>query len=279
MSIDRSFVCFGSLRRPHFTWEGFSNWIGLDWIGWRVLVLVCILFVYCSHALQTMWLRLELIAKIFSQVCLFVFFLWFFGVPNIKRYQNDEVLVVASTKHMGGILAPTISVVARNPVSRKGWKSYNITPSVEIIEDRCGNASDIQKCIVEETYNLADLVRQAHIGFKKNESLMNSSLWVEDFASPFYGRYFTLNLERRITPDYENDQIFLHLQKQTNFTIFIYHSKFFLLNSNLLSFPMIIKQVSSSMGSHYWNLAVTERFELNHPSDPCYEGKFDYRYI
>ena len=178
-----------------------------------------------------MWLRLELIAKIFSQICLFVFFLWCFGVPNIKRYQNDEVMVVTSTKHLGGILAPTISVIARNAVSRKGWKTYNITPSVEIIEDRCGNASDIQKCIVEETYDLADLVKHAHIGFNKNESLMNKSLWVEDFTSPFYGRYFTLNLERRITPDYENDQIFLHLQKQTNFTIFIYHNKFFLLNS------------------------------------------------
>ena len=186
---------------------------------------------------------------------------------------------MASTKYLGGILAPTISVVARNLVSRKGWKSYNITPSVEIIEDRCENASDIQRCIVEETYNLADLVKHAHIGYKKNESLMNSSIWVEDFTSPFYGRYFTLNLKRRIIPDYENDQIFLHLQKQTNFTIFIYHSKFFLLNSNILSFPMIIKQVSSSMGNHYWHFAVTERFELNHPNDPCYEGKFDYRQL
>ena len=73
-----------------------------------------------------MWLRLELITKIFSQICLFVFFRWRFGVPNIKRYQNDEVMVVASTKHLGGILAPTISFVARNPVSRTGWKSSSL---------------------------------------------------------------------------------------------------------------------------------------------------------
>ena len=111
-------------------------------------------------------------------------------------------------------------------------------------------------------------------GFPKNESLMNSSFWVEDVTHPFFGRYFTLNLGKRITPNYADDQIFLHLQRRTNFTIFIYHSNFFLLNSNILSFPMIIKDVSSSMGNHYWNLAMTERFELNHPNDPCYEGKF-----
>ena len=111
-------------------------------------------------------------------------------------------------------------------------------------------------------------------GFLKNESLMNSSLWVEDVTHPFFGRYFTLNLRKRITPNYEDDQIFLHLRQRTNFTIFIYHSNFFLLNSNILSFPTIIKDVSSSMGSHYWNLAMTERFELNHPNDPCYEGRF-----
>ena len=96
-------------------------------------------------------------------------------------------------------------------------------------------------------------------GFPKNESLMNSSLWVEDVTHPFYGRYFTLNLRKRITPNYADDQIFLHLRRRTNFTIFIYHSNFFLLNSNILSFPMIIKDVSSSMGNHYWNLAMTER--------------------
>ena len=183
-SIDRSFVCFGSLKSPHFPWEGFSD--SLHFVRLRRTP-----GKPCGCVLN--WLQ---------------------------RY----FLKFACLSFSSGAL-------------------------------------------------------HAHRGFKKDESLMNSSLWVEDFTSPFYGRYFTLNLKRRIIPDYENDQIFLHLQRQTNFTIFIYHSKFFLLNSNLLSFPMIIKQVSSSMGNHYWCLAVTERFELNHPSDPCFEGKFAYRCI
>ena len=180
---------------------------------------------------------------------------------------------VSSTRHSGGISAPTISVFAGNPISKKGWKSDNITSSSdEIIIDQCGNASDIQRCIVEGTYDLADVVKHSHIGFISNESLMDPSLWREDFTNTFYGRLLTLSLDRRITPDYDRDEIFLHLQKNLSYTIFIYHSQFFVLNTNILSFPVIIKDVSNSMGSHYWNLAVTERLELNHPNDPCYEG-------
>ena len=104
---------------------------------------------------------------------------------------------------------------------------------------------------------------------------MNSSFWVEDVTHPFFGRYFTLNLGKRITPNYVDDQIFLHLRRRTNFTIFIYHSNFFLLNSNILSFPMIIKDVSSSMGNHYWNLAMTERLIWTIQTTPAMKVDFD----
>ena len=242
------------------------------------MLLTCLAKVDCTvavfgEALPTMRLSVSFLAKLICQIGLFVFFLYFFGVPSIKRYQKKEIMVVSSKKHSGGILAPTISVVARNPFSRKGWKSDNITSSVEVIEDQCGKAKDVQKCILERTYSLSDLVKDADIGFDKKESLMDSSLWHEDFTNTFYGRLFTLNITgRRITPDYTVDQILLHLQQDFNYTIYIYHQEFFVMNNNVLSFPVIIKDVSSSMGNHYWNLAATEMFELNHPSDPCYEG-------
>lgn len=220
----------------------------------------------------TMWFCSELSAKLFSQLALFAIFLWLFGIPAIERFQKQEIIVISSTEHSGGILAPTISVVVRNPRSMKGWKSDNITSSMEVIEDQCGEASDIRKCILEGTYDLSDVVKDAHIGFEKSESLMGSSLWHEDFTRTLYGRYFTLNTGRRTTPNYGVDQIFLHLQENFTFNIFIYHKKFFVPNSNILSFPVILKDASSLMGSHYWNLAVIERFELNHPNDPCFEG-------
>ena len=232
----------------------------------------CSVAVFGVHT-TTMRLRLLFWAKLVCQIGFFVFFLCFFGVPNIKRYQQKEVMVVSSRKHSGGILAPTISVVARNPFSGKGWRSNNITSSIQVIEDQCGKEENVQKCILERTYSLSDVIKDAHIGFERKESLMDSALWHDDFTNTFFGRLFTLNITgRRITPDYTVDELFLHLQQNFNYTIFIYYQEFFVLNTNILSFPVIIKDVSSSMGNHYWNLAVTEKFELNHPNDPCYEG-------
>ena len=227
-----------------------------------------------------MWFGFQLSPKIIFQLGLFVIFLWLFGIPAITRYQKQEVIVISSIKHSGGILFPTVSVVVRNPRSMKGWKSDNITSSMEVIKDQCGKASDVRKCVLAGTYNLSDVVKDAHIGFVKNESLMDPSLWREDFTRTFYGRYFTLNTGRRLNRNYAVDQIFLHLEKEFNYKMFIYHEKFFVPNTDILSFPVLIKDASwETMGNHYWDLAVTERFELNHPNDPCYEGSIYWECI
>ena len=227
-----------------------------------------------------MWFGSELLAKFISQIGLFAIFLWLFGIPAIKRYRKQEVIVISSIEHTGGILAPTISVVVRKSPFMTGWKSDNITSSVELIDDQCGKASDIQECILEGTFNFSDVIKDAHLGYTEYESLMDSSLWREDFSFTYYGRYFTLNTGRRLTPNYAVDQIFLHLQKELNYKVFIYHEKFFVPNTDILSFPVLIKDASwETMGNHYWDLAVTERFELNHPNDPCYEGSIYWECI
>ena len=146
----------------------------LVFLGWAFPI-VCTSLVYQPHPRHTMWLRHVLFAKMFSQICLFVFFLYFFGFPNIKRYQDEEVMVVTSVKHLGGILAPKMSIVAWNPTSRNGRKSDEITRAEDIIEEVCGNVIDIKQCVVKETYNLADLVEYAHIGFNKGTLQKNGN--------------------------------------------------------------------------------------------------------
>ena len=82
------------------------------------------------------WYSIILFGKLLCQIGFFVFFLIFFGFPNIERYQQEDVMVVSSTKHSGGIPSPTISIVVRNPGSGHGWKSNDITTSLDVIEDR-----------------------------------------------------------------------------------------------------------------------------------------------
>ena len=219
--------------------------------------------------------HLLFLAKPSCQISLFVIFLYFFGMPNIERYQKQEVMVVSSTKLSGGFPAPTISVSAMNNFTRRGWKSNKTPPAaaVELIDFYCGNASDIQKCILDGTYNRSDVVKYVQIGYNRNESLMDPRFWQEVFQDPYYGRRFTLNIAgRRITPNYYQDQIYLQLRPGLFYTVYIFDQNFFLRNANRLSFPMTIKHVTSS--GYFWAISVTETFELNHPKDPCFEGIF-----
>ena len=216
-------------------------------------------------------------AKPFCQISLFVIFLHFFGIPNIERYLRQEVMVVSSTKNSKGIPAPTISVFAANAITKRGWRSNNTTPSVELIDFHCGDASDIQKCITEETYNRSDVVKQVQIGYRTNESLMDPRFWQEEFKHPYYGRRFTLNIDRGLEND--KDQIYIQLRPGLFYTVYIFDKNFFVKNINslsfpFLSFPLTMKHGAASNEHYYWNIAVTERFELNHPDDPCDEGNF-----
>ena len=123
----------------------------------RIYILVCsrrdllsVLSVACIVGLylvgnSTMWFGSELLPKLISQIGLFAIFLWLFGIPAIERYQKQEVIVISSIEHTGGILAPTISVVVRKSPFMTGWKSDNVTSSVELIDDQCGRARDIQE--------------------------------------------------------------------------------------------------------------------------------------
>ena len=112
-----------------------------------------------------MWLSFAAFAKLICQIGLFVFFLYFFGIPNIKRYQQKEVMVVSSARKSGGILAPAIAVFPKNPVTRKGWRKEFTPSGVNIIKDLCGKAKDVQECIVRETYNFSEVVKYAQKGF------------------------------------------------------------------------------------------------------------------
>ena len=85
------------------------------------------LFVFHSFLSPSPTMRLSLLflAKLICQIGLLVFLLSYFGIPYLARYQNQEVMVVSSTRHSGGIAAPTLSLL-ETPFQRKAG---NLTTS------------------------------------------------------------------------------------------------------------------------------------------------------
>ena len=52
--------------------------------------------------------------KLCVQTCLFFLFLFFFAIPDIKRFNAKEVMVVNSLRRTNGMEAPSVTIVGRN---------------------------------------------------------------------------------------------------------------------------------------------------------------------
>ena len=71
-------------------------------------------------------------SRLLLQLALTSIFFIFFGQPAIKQFLAREVMVVKTMRESGGkIAAPSISINARNPKTKLGWKVDGIGKYLE----------------------------------------------------------------------------------------------------------------------------------------------------
>ena len=107
-------------------------------------------------------------------------------------------MVVDGKIESNGVETPAVTVCGRSPQFSRGWRG-NITGVTGIIELMCGDAEDIEECIVTKTFNRSEMVKGVLMGYMTRKSLVNeNNLWIEDFTSSPKGRCYTLNIPQRI---------------------------------------------------------------------------------
>ena len=62
------------------------------------------------------------ILKLIIQIWLLGLFLYFFGFPALKKYQEKKVLVVTSKRNTNGTQAPALAIVVKRKETKTGWK-------------------------------------------------------------------------------------------------------------------------------------------------------------
>ena len=109
--------------------------------------------------------------------------------------------------------------------------------------------------------------------------MTNEATWWEDFTHVWLGRCYTLQLDRKLGPDFRTDELFLHLNPALNYYIFVHDPDYFIINSNPVSLPLNKKKVFPNTSSpHYHHLALTQHHQLNVARDPCEEDP-DYSFL
>ena len=197
-------------------------------------------------------------SRLSLQLVLASIFLFFFGVPAIKKYLAKEVLVVKTLRE--NFAAPSISINARNPKTRRGWKKEEYEKYLQ----SCLQSNHSETCIENETYNKSGVFNNVFLGYTRKFSLMNSTnLWRKDFSRIPEGSIFTLNFPFNVGPDFRNDRLIFELSYSLVYRIFIHDPKYFVITSNDAYFPVIKMSANpNTTQSFVINFDLTEVISL-----------------
>ena len=212
----------------------------------------------------------------------FLLFLGYFGIPSIEKYLEKQTIIVTSEEQTNGIRAPAVTFsAAKNSIL--GWKTLDES----IIEDfttfdlfdHCNsiNISDIDTCVSTDTFQRADFLKTARLGFTeqtiKKDFLdeSSSSFWTEDFTSHYLGTHFTLKPSVTISKNH-SDVIAFHFNASFTYSVLIHDENFFLVNYNPLGMPnkfWLVKGESGNGSGFYYKMTLTKHKKLSLDHKPC----------
>ena len=177
---------------------------------------------------------------------------------------------------------PAITIVARNPETGYGWRNETFSYGYEL-DNICNftTSHDMERCIVRQTYDQNEIIKDVILGYVAKQSLINFTLALtltEDLPASWNGRTYTLNIPNKMGPDDKTDQIFVVLEKYLSYRILIHDPSFFVTNTNP-SLPINrIKGDAETSPNYFYRLVLTEVQELDIEEDPC-NAKIDYNFL
>ena len=185
------------------------------------------------------------------QLALIIIFLYFFGMPAIKRYLAREVMVVKTFRKSGGkIAAPSITINTRNPKTSKGWRGED--SNSEKYLEACLQSSDPEACVDNETYSQSDVFSDVLLGYSKKLSLMNlTNMWRKDYQSYRLGSILTFNFPLSVGPNIFNDRLIFELSYALTYRFFIHDPRYFVITWNNAYFPVSFLSISPNKTNNF----------------------------
>ena len=216
------------------------------------------------------------VVKLIIQIILFGLFLCMYGLPAFKKMEKESTVVIKTKNHTDGIPVPSITILAINKKTGKGWKSRKETSFDDIILHKCKSFSSFEDCLDSETFSEPDFINDTLLGYETKLSVMNeTNAWEKDFTVTWYGMSYTFQSKRRIGPNFSKDQFFILLEKNYTYRIFVHSKNFFVINSNTRTLPSTyVKLIPDASNDFklFYTISATQHIEMNVREDPCVES-------
>ena len=221
------------------------------------------------------------LSKLILQIWLFGLFLHFFGLPALRRYNEQKVIVVKSVRESSGVPVPAVTISVKDKVSGNGWKKQGVEwHPTKVLCKKSNSAEEITECIERLTYNLSEISSGVTLGPGRGfEQKIEDPKWEEDYLHTYAGRIYTLELPIQLDPTSLTHNFFrIGLKRDFKYDLYIHDPKNFYLTVNPEpGFPYVKKVVDPDNLPYYYRLGMTEVEELNVPDDPCNEDP-DFNY-
>ena len=91
--------------------------------------------------------------KVILQMVLFGIFLYVYGFSALEKLNEQNTIVVKTTKNTKGMQVPSITIVARSLDNRLGWKKKaDYLKPDDMLAHQCKNFSSVEDCLDSETF-------------------------------------------------------------------------------------------------------------------------------
>ena len=216
--------------------------------------------------------------KIVYVCILFSAFLYAFGIPNLKKYLEDESVVVLKREYASEpIDAPSITMCPFN-TNRSvltGWKTGNRFSKI------CQEATkeNLISCLTNNSYSLQESITKLKVGqenIAKTEGLFKSEIFFNE-----YGQCHTLTKQLPI-PKYgksQADRLRINMNATLQMEIILYDSKYFYPSKSLEAFPGIRVNIVAGHAEQVsvFILKIVKHIKRNTAESPC-NDEADYSF-
>ena len=199
-----------------------------------------------------------------------------FGVPAIQRFLEAGVTVEESVEEANSLPAPAVTLCPSEKYF-SAWKNTTRYKFYDTYQTMCSEAAsgqDVKDCVEENTFNLTETIplgSQQGMGVPV-EDLSSPDFWLSDTTVGPLGRCYTLNFNKHLKADVEQDSLMFNLNKSLDYIWYIHSPDFFMITWNPLTLPTIQAgmKYGKQLDSHrYLYLKVVRQERLNRVVQPC----------
>ena len=178
---------------------------------------------------------------------LFIIFVIFFGQPSYLKFKEEKTLISEAKVLYNWKNPPAITILTWKMHQNKGWK--NVSSPHNLLGTNCPGLGELNQtvaCIDRQTFNLSEVLEEAHSADESGKNISSSKFWSEDFSNFDIGKTFTLNNSFEVGKDSKSLEI--SLNKSHNYTILFHDPHYFMHTSNPDTVPKVSITLEDSTG-------------------------------